>query len=111
MSFWVYIIQSETTGRYYCGQSSDVERRLRQHTDPEYRLSSRTASAEKFPSLKTNLFPRLPSLCFDYNGTFMTHKEFLKVFVGLGRLFEFGDQQGWNISIGCQENLGHKTLI
>lgn len=39
---WVYIIQSESKGRYYCGQSSDVERRLRQHNDPEYRLSKTT---------------------------------------------------------------------
>ena len=42
MAYWVYIIQSESTGRYYCGQSSDVERRLRQHNDPEYRLSKTT---------------------------------------------------------------------
>ncbi|MCD6304955.1 MAG: GIY-YIG nuclease family protein [Deltaproteobacteria bacterium] len=42
MSHWVYIIQSETTGRYYCGQSSDTERRLRQHNDPEYQLSQTT---------------------------------------------------------------------
>ena len=42
MSFWVYIIQSESTGRFYCGQSSDPERRLRQHNDPEYRLSKTT---------------------------------------------------------------------
>jgi putative endonuclease len=34
MLFFVYIIQSETTGRYYCGYSSDPERRLRQHNDP-----------------------------------------------------------------------------
>ena len=46
MPFWVYIIQSETTGRYYCGQSSDVERRLRQHNDPEYRLSKTTKRLE-----------------------------------------------------------------
>ena len=42
MIFWVYIIQSETTGRYYCGYSTDVERRQRQHNDPEYRLSKTT---------------------------------------------------------------------
>ncbi|MBN1625380.1 MAG: GIY-YIG nuclease family protein [Deltaproteobacteria bacterium] len=29
MPYWVYIIQSESTGRYYCGQSSDPQRRLR----------------------------------------------------------------------------------
>jgi putative endonuclease len=42
MSLWVYIIQSETSGRYYCGQSRDIDRRLRQHNDPHYRLSKTT---------------------------------------------------------------------
>ena len=42
MAFWVYILQSRSTGRFYCGQSSDVERRLRQHNDPEYGLSKTT---------------------------------------------------------------------
>ena len=42
MNFWVYIIQSETSGRYYCGYSSDVKRRLREHNDPEYQLSKTT---------------------------------------------------------------------
>mgnify|MGYP005853662621 CR=1 FL=1 len=39
MKAWVYILQSQSTGRYYCGQSTDVERRLRQHNDPDYSLS------------------------------------------------------------------------
>jgi putative endonuclease len=42
MLFWGYIIQSQTTGRYYCGYSSDVERRQQQHNDPEYQLSKTT---------------------------------------------------------------------
>ncbi|MBN2437453.1 MAG: GIY-YIG nuclease family protein [Deltaproteobacteria bacterium] len=42
MAYWVYIIRSESTGRYYCGQSSDPERRLRQHNDPDYELSKTT---------------------------------------------------------------------
>jgi putative endonuclease len=42
MLFFVYIIQSQTTGRYYCGQSSDPARRLRQHNDPYYQLSKTT---------------------------------------------------------------------
>ena len=42
MPFWVYIIQSESTGRYYCGYSSDPERRLKQHNDPDYQLSRTT---------------------------------------------------------------------
>jgi len=35
MAFWVYILQSETTGRLYTGQTSDLEKRLRQHNDEE----------------------------------------------------------------------------
>ena len=46
MLYFVYIIQSETTGRYYCGQSSDPGRRLRQHNDPNYRLSKTTKRFE-----------------------------------------------------------------
>jgi putative endonuclease len=46
MGYSVYIIQSESSGRYYCGQSTDVERRLRQHNDPEYRLSKTTKRLE-----------------------------------------------------------------
>ena len=42
MSYWVYIIQSQSTGRYYCGYSKDVERRVSQHNDPEYRLTRTT---------------------------------------------------------------------
>ncbi|MCF8143879.1 MAG: GIY-YIG nuclease family protein [Deltaproteobacteria bacterium] len=46
MPSWVYILQSDSTGRYYCGQSSDPDRRLRQHNDPEYQLSKTT---KRFP--------------------------------------------------------------
>jgi len=42
MPYWVYIIQSQSTGRFYCGYSSDPQRRLRQHNDPEYQLSKTT---------------------------------------------------------------------
>ncbi len=42
MSFYAYIIQSQSSGRYYCGHSSDPQRRLRQHNDPEYKLSKTT---------------------------------------------------------------------
>ena len=42
LMFWVYILQSETTGRYYCGSTNDVSRRVRQHNDPEYRGSKTT---------------------------------------------------------------------
>jgi len=39
---WVYVLQSESSGRYYCGHSSDPDRRLRQHNDPTYQLSKTT---------------------------------------------------------------------
>ena len=42
MPYWVYILQSESTGRYYCGYSDNVERRVNQHNDPEYRGSRTT---------------------------------------------------------------------
>ncbi|UCH06289.1 MAG: GIY-YIG nuclease family protein [Deltaproteobacteria bacterium] len=42
MPCFVYILQSKTNYRYYCGQTSDIQRRLRQHNDPEYRLSKTT---------------------------------------------------------------------
>jgi putative endonuclease len=42
MNAFVYILQSETTQRYYCGQTTDIGRRLRQHNDPEYHLSKTT---------------------------------------------------------------------
>ena len=42
MGFWVYILQSQCGGRFYCGHTSDLERRLAQHNDPEYRLSKTT---------------------------------------------------------------------
>jgi putative endonuclease len=35
MSFWVYILQSESTGKLYVGQSSDVQRRLQEHNNTE----------------------------------------------------------------------------
>jgi len=42
MPCWVYKLQSESTGRYYCGYSDNVQRRVNQHNDPEYRGSRTT---------------------------------------------------------------------
>jgi putative endonuclease len=42
MGYWVYILQSESSGRYYCGSTDSVERRLRQHNDPDYRGTKTT---------------------------------------------------------------------
>jgi putative endonuclease len=42
MTYFVYILESESSGRLYCGQTSDIQHRLKQHNDPEYRLSKTT---------------------------------------------------------------------
>jgi len=42
MGYWVYILQSESRGRYYCGSTDNAERRLRQHNDPDYRGTKTT---------------------------------------------------------------------
>ena len=42
MSFWVYILQSKSSGRFYCGQSNDLDKRVRQHNDPDYDLTKTT---------------------------------------------------------------------
>ncbi len=42
MGFWVYILQSEFTGRYYCGQTQALKTRLHQHNDPSNTLSLTT---------------------------------------------------------------------
>ena len=34
MAFFVYILESETTGRIYIGHTSDLERRLKEHNNP-----------------------------------------------------------------------------
>jgi putative endonuclease len=48
MSYWVYIIQSQSTGRHYCGHSDNVDRRISQHNDPQY-LLTRTTKIWKGP--------------------------------------------------------------
>jgi putative endonuclease len=42
MEHWVYILQSEATGRYYCGQTTDLGTRVCQHNDPDNDLSKTT---------------------------------------------------------------------
>jgi putative endonuclease len=42
MTFSVYILQSESTGRYYCGQTNNLERRIREHNDPSYQQTKTT---------------------------------------------------------------------
>ena len=40
--FCVYVLRSESSGRFYCGITEDLNRRLRQHNDPGYRGSKTT---------------------------------------------------------------------
>ena len=46
MEHWVYILQSQSTGRYYCGQTTDLSVRLVQHNDPANDLAKTT---KRFP--------------------------------------------------------------
>ena len=46
MTCWVYILQSDSTSRYYCGQTIDLARRLQQHNDPAHR---QTKTTKRFP--------------------------------------------------------------
>ncbi len=42
MAFRVYILQSETCGRYYCGQTQELSARVSQHNCPSNDLSKTT---------------------------------------------------------------------
>ena len=35
MPYWVYILQNETTGKLYKGQTSDLEKRIARHNSDE----------------------------------------------------------------------------
>ena len=39
MRYIVYILQSQASGRFYVGQTSDLERRIDQHNDSSYNVS------------------------------------------------------------------------
>jgi putative endonuclease len=40
--YYTYILQSGSTGRYYIGSTQDLERRLAQNNDPNYKGSKIT---------------------------------------------------------------------
>jgi len=42
MTFWVYILQSASKGRYYCGQTNSLDIRIDEHNDPNYTGSKTT---------------------------------------------------------------------
>jgi putative endonuclease len=55
MGYWVYILQSEATGRYYIGSTADLDDRLRRHNEnrsaaTKVRGPWRLVHREEFPS-------------------------------------------------------------
>jgi putative endonuclease len=48
LEFNVYILHSETSGRYYCGQTNNLKLRLAEHNDPAYH-STRTTKVIEGP--------------------------------------------------------------
>ena len=42
MAYFIYILQSQTTRHYYVGHTDDLQKRVSQHNDPEYTLTTYT---------------------------------------------------------------------
>jgi putative endonuclease len=42
MPFWVYVIRNKSNGRYYCGQTSDINKRIQKHNNPTYNSTKTT---------------------------------------------------------------------
>ena len=40
--YYIYVLQSETTGKVYIGQTSELAKRIAQHNDPENKLTKYT---------------------------------------------------------------------
>jgi putative endonuclease len=43
--FWVYVLESKTTGKRYVGQTNDLHSRVRQHNEPARNRSLFTGQA------------------------------------------------------------------
>ena len=41
--FFVYVLQSQRSGKRYVGQTADLERRLKEHNDPSHNLAKYTS--------------------------------------------------------------------
>jgi len=48
LPFWVYILQSESFGRYYCGQTNSLDLRIDEHNEPNY-IGTKTTKRFKGP--------------------------------------------------------------
>ena len=42
MPYFAYILQSDSSGKIYIGQTADLQKRLSEHNDPTYRLTLHT---------------------------------------------------------------------
>jgi putative endonuclease len=42
MAYFIYILQSQTTSQYYVGHTDDLQKRVAQHNDPDYTLTTFT---------------------------------------------------------------------
>ena len=40
--YYAYILQSETSGRFYIGSTEDLDKRIAQHNNPDYKGSKTT---------------------------------------------------------------------
>ncbi|MCK4631713.1 MAG: GIY-YIG nuclease family protein [candidate division Zixibacteria bacterium] len=41
MTYWVYVLQSKSSGRFYCGHTGNLTQRIEQHNDLSY-VSTKT---------------------------------------------------------------------
>ena len=55
--FFIYVLRSQTTGRYYVGSTSNVARRLAQHNDG---INKSTRPARPWRVVYTESFDSLP---------------------------------------------------
>jgi len=82
MEHWVYILQSQSTCRYYCGQTTDLPVRLSQHIDPYNDLFKTTKRCKDHFS---------GCVCWPpINPDFMSHLFIYKAFIDIRRRGYFG---------------------
>lgn len=91
MPFRVYIRCSESSGRFYCGQTNDLERRLRQNNDSEHQATKTTKRFQGPWSLVWS-FP-----CRDRSEAVLTEQRVKK----RGIIRRFLSQEGLPPHAGC----------
>ena len=42
MAYWVYVLYSENSARYYCGSTSNLEKKIAQHNHPDFDAAKTT---------------------------------------------------------------------